>query len=89
MGDLNGVNNWSTWATTTTDCGLSWGTQERISDAPDGARHKHPAGFVADHGDHGGIAMLSDGRTIATWGEGWSYNGPGGSWVNRQALPVP
>ena len=25
-----------------------------------------------------------DGKTIATWGEGFSYTGPGGTWFNIQ-----
>ena len=28
--------------------------------------------------------ITNTGKTIATWGEGNSYTGPGGTWVNRQ-----
>jgi hypothetical protein len=27
---------------------------------------------------------MSTGKTLAAWGEGTSYLGPGGVWVNRQ-----
>lgn len=40
--------------------------------------------LVGGFGDYGEIAITSSGKTIATWGEGLSYNGPGGAWFNRQ-----
>jgi hypothetical protein len=30
------------------------------------------------------MAITNTGKTIATWGEGISYTGPGGVWVNRE-----
>jgi hypothetical protein len=30
------------------------------------------------------IDVTSAGKTIATWGEGFSYTGPGGTWFNVQ-----
>jgi hypothetical protein len=36
------------------------------------------------YGDYGEIAITSGGKTIAIWGEGDSYTGPGGTWYNRQ-----
>ena len=36
------------------------------------------------YGDYGEIAVTSDGATVAIWGEGASYAGPGGTWFNRQ-----
>ena len=56
----------------------------RISDATSGAAYKTAAGFAEVYGDYGEIAITSAGKTIATWGEGTSYDGPGGVWVNRQ-----
>jgi hypothetical protein len=83
--DRVGVDDWNTWYTNSTDTGATWDPKDiRISDAVSGAEYKHPKGYFADYGDYGGIAMLSDGRTIATWGEAWSYWGPGGTWINRQ-----
>jgi hypothetical protein len=58
----------------------------KLNDAPGGA-----AGYVnADgsfqeiYGDYGEIAVTSAGNTIATWGEGFSWTGPGGTWFNIQ-----
>ena len=33
---------------------------------------------------YGEVAVTSTGKTIATWGEGFSYTGPGGTWFNIQ-----
>jgi hypothetical protein len=30
------------------------------------------------------MAITSAGKAIAAWGEGPSYIGPGGTWINRQ-----
>ena len=86
--DVKNIDSWNTWATTTSDCGATWTKQVRISDAINGAGYKHRAGYLADYGDYGGIAILSDGRTIATWGEAYSYWGPGGTWINREMAEV-
>jgi hypothetical protein len=42
-------------------------------------------GFDEIYGDYGEIAITSAGKTIATWGEGFSYTGPGGTWFNVQS----
>ena len=41
-----------------------------------------PDGFDEIYGDYSEIAITSAGKTIATWGEGVSYTGPGGTWFN-------
>lgn len=84
MDDRRGLRRWNTWYTESDDGGLTWSPDERTSDAAGGAPYQHPNGYDADYGDYGGIAVLSDGRTIATWGAGISYWGPGGTWVNIQ-----
>jgi len=81
--NYNGLNGWNTWYRQSSDTGATWSEKIRISDAIDGAFYKSRMGYLADYGDYGGIAIMSDGRTIATWGEGKSYWGAGGSWVNR------
>lgn len=84
MDDYKGLMNWNTWFTRTYDGGANWTTPARISDATSGAGYKDAGGYDADYGDYMGMAILSDGRTIATWGEAYSYWGPGGSWINRE-----
>ena len=43
-----------------------------------------PNGFAEVYGDYGEIGVTSAGKTFATWGEGFSYTGPGGTWFNVQ-----
>jgi hypothetical protein len=61
-----------------------WSATVRISNRRGGAPYKNSQGFGEDYGDYGGIAVTYRGDTIATWAEGPSYNGPGGTWVNLQ-----
>jgi hypothetical protein len=67
-----------------TDGGSTWSTPIRISDATSGAAYKSAAGYAEIYGDYGEMAITNKGKTIAAWGEGISYTGPGGVWVNRE-----
>lgn len=78
------VDAWNAWSRSSTDGGATWSAAVRISDSASGAPYKTAAGFAEIYGDYGEIAITSTGKTIATWGEGASYVGPGGVWVNRQ-----
>jgi hypothetical protein len=44
----------------------------------------HANGFPEVYGDYGEMAITDTGTTVATWGSGPSYYGPGGVWFNRQ-----
>ena len=78
------VDAWNVWYRTSTNGGSSWSAPVNISDAGGGAAYKTAAGFAEVYGDYGEIAITNAGKTIAIWGEGLSYTGPGGCWVNRQ-----
>lgn len=41
-------------------------------------------GFLEFYGDYGEIAITNEGKTVATWGEGFSWLAPGNVWVNVQ-----
>ena len=75
---------WNVWYRSSTDGGASWSAPEKLSDAPGGAGYKTAAGFLEVYGDYGEIAITNTGKTIAIWGEGFSWIGPGGSWFNIQ-----
>ena len=75
---------WNVWYRTSSDGGLAWTAPVKISDASTGAAYKTAAGFAEIYGDYGEIGITSTGKTIAAWGEGASYDGPGGVWFNRQ-----
>jgi hypothetical protein len=76
---------WNVFYRSSADGGASWSAPVVISDATSGAAYKHADGFDEVYGDYGEIAITSEGKTIATWGEGLSWSGPGGVWFNRQS----
>ena len=76
---------WNVWYRSSTDGGRAWSAPVKISDAPAGATdYVGPNGFAEVYGDYGEIGVTSAGKTFATWGEGFSYTGPGGTWFNVQ-----
>jgi hypothetical protein len=75
---------WNIWLRKSTDGGATWSAPIKLSDAGSGAAYKTPAGFLEVYGDYGEIAITNTGKTIAIWGEGMSYTGPGGVWINRE-----
>jgi hypothetical protein len=77
------LDTWNTYYRRSTDGGRTWSAKVRISDAVSGAPYKDADGYDEIYGDYGEIAIASDGATLAAWGEGLSYIGPGGVWVNR------
>ena len=75
---------WNVRYRTSIDLGVTWSKSVRISDAISGTAYKDHRGFREFYGDYGEIAIMSSGRTVAVWGEGPSYYGPGGIWFNRE-----
>jgi hypothetical protein len=76
---------WNVWYRSSSDGGSTWSAPVRISDAPAGAAgYIGENGFGEIYGDYGEIAVTNTGKTVAIWGEGFSYTGPGGSWFNIQ-----
>jgi hypothetical protein len=76
---------WNVWYRASTDGGLSWSAPELLSDAPAGtAGYVYATGFGEIYGEYGEIDITAAGKTIAVWGEGFSYNGPGGTWYDLQ-----
>jgi hypothetical protein len=76
---------WNVWYRSSSNGGNSWSAPVKISDAPAGAAaYVNANGFDEIYGDYGEIAVTNTGKTIATWGEGFSYTGPGGTWFNIQ-----
>jgi len=79
------VDQWNVWYRTSTNGGSTWSAPVKISDATSGAAYKTAQGFQEVYGDYGEIAITNTGKTIGTWGEGTSYDGPGGVWLNAQS----
>lgn len=84
MDNQNGATSWNVWYRASTDAGATWSAPVRISDAGAVAPYKNANGFTEGYGDYGEVAITSVGTTFAAWGEGPSYDGPGGTWYNRQ-----
>jgi hypothetical protein len=78
------VDAWNVWYRSSRDGGATWSAPVKISDASGGADYKNADGFGEVYGDYGEIGVTSTGKTIAAWGEGFSWTGPGGVWINRQ-----
>ncbi|MDH5224659.1 MAG: glycoside hydrolase, partial [Actinomycetota bacterium] len=85
MQTRNGHRNaWNVWYRASGDAGVSWTDPARLSNVTGGFAYITRRGFREPYGDYGEIAITSSGKTIAVWGEGMSYWGPGGVWFNRQ-----
>ena len=78
------TGRWNVWYRASVDLGATWSRAVRISDVRSGTAYKNAKGFLESYGDYGEIAVTSAGKAVAVWGEGASYNGPGGVWFNRQ-----
>jgi hypothetical protein len=79
------VSSWNVWYRSSTNGGDTWKAPVKISDAPaDAAGYTDADGFDEIYGDYGEIDITSEGKTIAVWGEGFSWLGPGGTWFNLQ-----
>ena len=76
---------WNIWYRATTNGGGTWSTPLQINDALSGAGYDDANGFLEFYGDYGEIDVTNAGDTVATWGAGFSYSGPGNAWVNVQS----
>jgi hypothetical protein len=86
--DRNGAAGWNTWFRSSTDGGLTWSPEARLSNRSTGAPYKTAAGYAQPYGDYGEVAITNTGATIAVWGEGTSYAGPGGTWYDVTSGPT-
>jgi hypothetical protein len=83
--DSDNPDAWNVWYRSSSDGGLTWSSPVKISDAPAGAAgYINANGFAEVYGDYGEIDVTNTGKTVAVWGEGFSYTGPGGTWFNIQ-----
>jgi hypothetical protein len=63
------TGKFNTWYEQTTNGGVSWATQVRLSNLGSGAPYKSPAGYTFTDGDYFGIAVSSTGIAHVIWGE--------------------
>lgn len=87
---LNRNGEFNVWERQSSDGGLTWSSEVRISGATSGAPYVTSDGFGAPYGDYSGISVLSNGCTIAIWGESAArQKPPGGIWMNRSQHTGP
>lgn len=74
------INGWNTCYRRTTDGGQTWSRVLRLSNRTTGAPYKNSAGYQFTYGDYLNLSVDNDGTNHVIWGEGTSYDGPGGVW---------
>jgi len=78
---------WNTYYRQSTDAGATWSDETQLSAFVSGFTYKSdtPAdGYLQPYGDYFELDLDSAGKTVAFWGEGNSYVGPGNVWFARQ-----
>ncbi len=78
---------WNTYYRTSTDGGATWSAEVQLSAFVPGYAYKFdtPAdGYLQPYGDYFELDIDDAGKTVALWGEGNSYVGPGNVWYARQ-----
>ena len=71
---------WNTYYRHSTDGGLTWSPETQLSAWVDGYDYKFEDGYLQPYGDYFELDINADGKTVALWGEGFSYVGPGNVW---------
>jgi hypothetical protein len=78
---------WNVYYRNSIDGGATWSPEAQLSAYVAGYTYKFATpkdGFLQPYGDYFELDIDSAGRTVALWGEGNSYFGPGNIWFARQ-----
>jgi hypothetical protein len=95
MDDRNGFDaggddpnaRWNTYYRSSTNGGASWSAEAQLSAFVANYAYKLAApkdGYLQPYGDYMELDITGSGKTVAVWGEGTSYLGPGNIWFARQ-----
>jgi hypothetical protein len=74
---------WNVYYRNSTNGGVTWSPQIKLSSFVPGYRYIRSAGFSFPFGDYFSIAIDADGYTQAVWGEGLNFRSPGSIWYAR------
>jgi len=75
---------WNTYYRSSTDGGENWSDEAQLSAYMAGFTYKFTDGYLQPYGDYFELDIDSAGKTVALWGEGNSYFGPGNVWFARE-----
>ena len=78
---------WNTYYRYSTDGGVTWSEEAQLSAFVSGYDYKLATpgdGYLQPYGDYFELD-ISSGETVAVWGEGNSYIGPGNVWFARES----
>jgi hypothetical protein len=85
-GDNSLDARWNTYYRSSSDGGTNWSAEAKLSAYVSGFAYKFATpmdGYLQPYGDYFEIDINSSGQTVAVWGEGNSYFGPGNIWFAR------
>lgn len=85
-GDNAPAARWNTYYRSTRDGGATWSGEAKLSAYVPGYSYKLATpsdGYLQPYGDYFEIDITGTGSTVAAWGEGNSYVGPGNIWYAR------
>jgi len=74
---------WNVYYRNSTNGGVTWSPEIKLSSYVPGYRYIRGAGFSFPFGDYFSIAIDADGYTQAVWGEGLNFRSPGSIWYAR------
>ena len=86
-GNLDANARWNVYYRSSTNGGSSWSNELKLSRFVAGFGYKLASpkdGFSSPYGDYFEIDINAAGGTVALWGEGFSWTGPGNIWFARQ-----
>lgn len=78
---------WNVYYRSSSDAGATWSPEAQLSRYVASFTYKLATpndGFLQPYGDYMELDVTNTGKTVAVWGEGNSYIGPGNIWFARQ-----
>lgn len=74
---------WNVYYRSSDDGGANWSDEAQLSAYVPGFGYKFPQGYLQPYGDYFELDINGTGETVAVWGEGFSWTGPGNIWFGH------